>query len=278
MWIAFVAVFLGGFQLLPTSTKSTLYFSVKPLGPLNKASANISDPADASEKLAETIAGWAKDPGFRNQIQKKADVVIANFKRKISARKQNRMNVFWTITLSGPEQDSLKKITEATITTLKNTIQNYNQNSPFPLMINTPRISYEGKSLPFAWVVSGIIMVSLFFSVIVLYFSESIKGTISFASQATDAFPDLPTLQISQKLGKHDERLLEQFILTFDSPRLVGTFARAEKFFSLAPRDSINEERDTPVLLVKLGETDLTELKNLVAIFGDEIGIIIFKK
>ena len=42
--------------------------------------------------------------------------------------------------------------------------------------------------------------------------------------------------------------------------------------------DAINEELDIPILLIKLGETKMTELQNMFALFGDEIGIIVFEK
>ena len=58
---------------------------------------------------------------------------------------------------------------------------------------------------------------------------------------------------------------------------MVGTFPAADRFFSLAPADSIDEERDTPVFLIKLGATRIRELENLVAIFGDDVGVIVFE-
>lgn len=277
LWGIFSIIFIGLLHFLPSYTKANIYFSVKPLSGAEQSF--VTEPAEASEKLAETIAGWASDPGFRTEILEAADTYIPNFKRKISARKQNRLNVFWTLNFVGEaEKKSAEKIVNATALVLKNNIEKFNAETPFVLSITPLRISYLGEALPYFWIGIGIVIASFFLSAFVLYFEQSVKGKILFVHQVTDLFPETPLIKLSQKIGKHDERLLEQFILTFDSPRLVGTFPRAEKHFSLAPRDSINEDRDTPVLLIKMGETNLDEVQNLSAIFGDEIAIVIFKQ
>ena len=64
-----ILVFLG-INLLPESQKTTLYFSVKILE--TSESKNLKDPPESAAKLAETIAGWAKDPGFRAEILTRA--------------------------------------------------------------------------------------------------------------------------------------------------------------------------------------------------------------
>lgn len=272
-WILSFGVLMGGFSLLPSFEKATIYFSVKPVS--IQSEAMISD---GSEKLAETISGWAKDPAFQQKILENSDIYIPSFKKKISARKQNRFNVFWTLKFSDNEKQHLSSVAESTVATIQNAIAEYNTDSNFQLKITPPRIFIEPYKLPFSWVLSGVIIISFFLGILYLYFSEAFTDKISFPKQIKEILPDSPLLEIPEKIGVHDERLLEQFILTFDSPRLVGTFPKAEKFFSLAPKDSINEDRDTPILLVQLGTTKMTEIRNLVAIFGDEIGVIIFSR
>lgn len=262
-------------QLIPQITKSTVYFSVKPAVAIEKEM--VSDGVEASEKLAEAIAGWAKDPNFRVAVQKNAGTNIPHFKRKLSARKQNRVNVFWTVTLTSEEGQLAEKINNALIQTINKNLEEYNEGNLVPLLITPPRSYSEIQSLPISWIITGVIIIGLLLSFVITYLIESLQNKVSYHHQISDIFGDAPTLIIPTKIGSHDAKLLEQFILTFNSPRLLSTFSSAENFFSLAPRDTIGEN-DTVVLLVKLGSTTLTELKNMKAIFGEAVGVIVFEK
>ena len=151
-------------------------------------------------------------------------------------------------------------------------------NNSFPAEITSPRIFHELRSFPLAWLIIAMLIIAGLGSIASIYLYEAFTGRVSFAEQLEELFLESPILFIDQRLGKQNPKLLEQFILTFTSPRLIGTFDDARKHFALAPIDAVDEEVDTPVLLVKLGETKLRDLKNLGAIFGDEIGIIVFER
>lgn len=265
-----------GYKFIPVYTKTTIYFSVKPVQSVEKEM--LADGVEGAEKLAETIAGWAKDPGFREQILAEAGVSVRKFKRKLSARKQNRLNVFWTIKLDKDEVDKTHALTAGTIAAINQAVAEFNQDNIFPLQISPPRTFTEEQRIPLSWALPAILLLSLCGAIAKVYVIESLSGKITYVDQIRSIFDKAPIIQIDDKLGFHDERILEQFILTFESPRLVGTFPIAGKYFTLAPADSINEQRDTAVLIVKLGETKVTELQNLAAIFGPEVGIIVFKK
>lgn len=272
------AVFFGGFQMIPSIGKTTVYFPVKPLEPTEGVSVSVFDEAESTSKIAEMIAGWAKDPGFRQEVLTNAGVSIDNFKRKLSARKQNRMNVFWTITLYGKEIEKSERLTEALITTFNKNFEEFNKNRAIQYGINTPSIFREMVVIPFSWLFCAAVFLGLFIATLWIYIAESFGNKASFINQIKKIFYKSPMLRISKKLGTHDEKLLEQFILTFESPRLIGVFAEAEKYFSLPSQEIIDISQDTPILLVKLGETTLHDLENLEAIYGRVVGVVIFEK
>lgn len=270
------AVFFGGFQMIPPIQKTTIYFPVKPLK--SEETINVFDEAESTSKIAEMIAGWAKDPGFRQEILDTAGIRIDNFKRKLAARKQNRMNVFWTLTLYGEEIQHSEKITEGIISTFINNFEEFNENRAVQYGISTPSIFREGVSIPLSWLIIAALFFGIFLASFWIYLAESFQRKVSFTDQIKKIFRKAPILKISEKPGDHDEKLLEQFIFTFQSPFPIGVFAEAGDFFSLAPADNIEKAQNTPILFIKLGETSIHDLENLKAIYGKKVGIVIFEK
>ena len=264
--------FFAGF--LPTVEKTTVFFTVKPVSVEGKSFVN--DGVESAERVAEMIAGWAKDPNFLKSIQDKAGIKIPKLKKKISARKQNRLNVFWTLKLSGQEKQNSAKLADSLATNLDESISRLNSDSAVPLKITKPQVFSEILEIPDSWIWAAAIIMALFFAGFSIYTYESLHGKVSFHEQILDIFPETPVLQVAEKMGQHDERQIELFLRTFESPRLISTFPAAGSFFEVAKPYSIIEN-DTPILLVKLGETTLRELENNLAIFGDDLGIIVFQ-
>ncbi len=280
-WLAFFGLITTGVLMMllsqvPQVHKTTIYFSVKPLE-IESRSTQL-DPAESTMKMAEAMAGWAQNPKFREEILTESGVYIPNFKRKISARKQNYMNVFWTIKLYDQDIVHQEKITQATVKMIQKHFKEFNRQNAFPYAMTPMSIAQTNSSIPLSWLWIFTIVLGVVLSLVFVYAKEVLTGRVSFAEQVKHIFPESPILSVSNKLGNHDEKLLEQYILTFDSPRLVGTFPLAERFFSLAPSEAIDPEVDTPILLVRTGSTTLEELENLKAIFGTECGIIIFNQ
>jgi len=272
-------VSLGSYALLnalPTTQKTTIYFSLKPL--TTETDAPTFDHAESTMKMAEAMAGWAKNPQFREDVATEAGVVISNFKRKLAARKQNYINVFWTLKLQDTEIEHRDKVVAATLNQIKNRFTVLNENSRAPYAMTEPEVFSEAQSLPTWALIIFSLILGLGLATVAAYTKEVVQGKLSFQAQLKSLFPDSPLLSMPEKLGQHDEKLLEQFILTFQSPRLVGTFPASEKHFSLSPTDTINHTSDTPILVVKLGKTTINELQNMKAIFGENLGIIVFNQ
>jgi hypothetical protein len=131
---------------------------------------------------------------------------------------------------------------------------------------------------PLSWILVGSILVGFMIAFGGIYFWELCTDRISFVSQVKKSIPEGIILRVNNTLGTHDPNVIEQFVLTFESPRLISTFRGTEEFFSLAPTDSIDEEIDIPVFLIRIGETRVRDIENLVSIFGDEVGIVVFEK
>ena len=155
-------------RLVPSIEKTTIYFTVKPLKTENINSS--LDPVESSMKIAETIAGWAKNPAFRQEILNNADLQISNFKRKLSARKQNRTNVFWTISLYGNEQEFSQKIANSLIKTFTREFEDFNKNNSFPFAITTPKIFTTKQNIPSFWKILASIIFGIILAFLGTYF------------------------------------------------------------------------------------------------------------
>ena len=263
-------------QQLPETQKTTLYFSLKPLVQADQSP--TFDHAESTMKMAEAMAGWAKNPQFREDVAREANVVIHNFKRKLSARKQNYINVFWTLKLHDEERAQKDVVVAALINQINQRFTTLNQDSAAPYAMTKVEVFSEAQNIPTWWLVAFALFLGLGLSLVCVYACESFRARVSFIPQVENLFPGSPVLSVPETLGKHDEKLLERFILSFNAPRLIGTFPASEAHFSLSPQDAIDRQAETPILVIKLGETSLTELKNLRAIFGQEVGLIIFHR
>lgn len=274
-WAGFILLFLAIFLLLPPVSKSTVYFSIRPVG---GGETTVLDPGvEDAEKIAEMIAGWARDPGFREEILQRSETVIPGFKRKLSARKQNRLNVFWTLSLSGRETRHAEKLSETIVTLLQETFGEFSQNSRFAFELTEPNVYHDTDRFPISWVIAAILILSAFLGGASVYLVETFQGKLSFLPHVWRVFPESPLLRVPGKLRAPEEKLIEQFVLQFPNPRLIGTFETAEKYFALSPIEAVDFEGETPILLVKLGETTSRNLENLQAILGDGVGIIVFE-
>ncbi len=262
--------------VLPPIQKYTLFFTVKPVAAAEKSFLN--DGVESAEKISEMIAGWAKDPNFQQAILKSANVKVSGLKRKMAARKQNRLNVFWTLKLSGKDLEKADKLIIAIENQLMEKIKEINKDSVIPINITQPQVAVEPLQVPLSWIIIAAILLGISFATIISYFRESFLGRVSFLEQISDIFPKSAILRITKKVGKHDLRQIDDFTQTFQSPRLISTFSIAGKYFEVAAVSSCSYEEDTPILLVRLGETTLHELHNLEATLGDGIGIIVFER
>lgn len=287
VWGVLVVLFagLGAAAIKPflTYEQTTIYFTVVPQG--ETPAGNHYYSTEGSERLAEAMSGWAKDPAFREkvivrarEISKDNTISVAYFKRKLAARKQNRMNVFFTVRLNEDEKQWAGPIADGLVDVIQDSLAATNAETPFPFTITPPRRFGEYTTIPWSWLLVGMGLLGAFLATLLLYARDITRGRISFLSQVKQLFPTAPVLRVLRKPGDHDETQLEQFILTFSSPRLLSTFSGAEAFFNLAPQETIDESHDTPILLVKLGKTALHDLENLRAIFGDKVGLIVFER
>ncbi len=271
-----IVILIGLSFLLPPVQKHTIFFTVKPVAAAEKSFLN--DGVESAEKIAEMIAGWAKSPGFQQTIIKISGEKVSGLKRKMAARKQNRLNVFWTLKLSGKDILKAEKLISAIQENLTKKFEEINKDSVIPIKITTPHVATEPLKIPFSWIILFSIIMGFGMATIIAYFRESLSGRISFVEQITNIFPESAILRVNTKVGKHDLRQINDFTETFESPRLVSTFPVAGKYFEIAAIKTCTSEESTPILLVNLGETRLRELQNLKAIFGDGLGIIVFEK
>lgn len=276
---AFVLAFgilFGLSQIIPQYQKTQVYYTVKSIGEAPEG--DHRQAAEGAEFIAEGISGWASDLGFQIQVQETADIFLPKFKQKISARQQNRVNVFFSLTLPQDEWQHAEPLTQALLETINSSIDQLNAESTFTFALTDPKISREIRTFPMSWVIVTCIILGFALAFAFLYLSESLRGRVSFFPDVQDTFPGVSLLRIPAQPGKHDATLLEQYILTFDSPRLLGTFPAAERHFSLTEMVNMNIVDDTPILMIKLGETQMHDIQNLASIYGQNIGVIVFER
>ena len=275
-WIICSGLLYGGITLLPETTKHTVFFSIKAIE--EAPAGNHYYAAEGSERIAEMMAGWIKNPAFRAEILNKAgNPPVGNFKRKISANNQNRINLFITLRLVEEENDHQTALTQAIVDTYNERLTAFNEANSFQFALSEATFAAEGGLLPMAWLIVGAILLGGIFSVLNIYLIEIVTDRASFLFPLEQIFPSQNILRVHDRPGRHDARMLEQFIIRFESPRLLGTFPAAEKFFSLAAMDELDFTMDTPILLVKLGETRMRDIHNLYALYGRDIGVIVFE-
>lgn len=262
--------------ILPPIEKHTMFFTVKPVAAEEKSFLN--DGVESAEKIAEMISGWAKDPNFQQDVLKTSGVNISGLKRKMAARKQNRLNVFWTLQLSGKDTQKSDALLSAIETLLTQKIEETNIDSVIPIKITKPHTAKEPLEIPLSWVILAALVLGLGGATVLSYFRESFLGRVSFVEQIHEVFPESAIFSTNTKIEKHDARRMNEFLETFELPHLIGTFSVAGKYFDITSISKCMETEGTPLLLVKLGETTLRELRNLEATFGDNIGIIVFEK
>lgn len=267
----------GSLFLVPTVEKTTIYFSLKPLT-TDSDTYVLSNGIEEGSKVAETIAGWAKNPAFREDVQKDAEVDIDNFKRKLSAQKQNRLNVFWTLKLYGKETQYSDRIRDALMKNLEQNVSDFNANNAFPFGYSQPAIFSENLIFPLSWKIAISLFFAFFFSFLGFFLSGAWNGRLLFSSTLKNISPESPLLKISDPIGKHDEKMLEHFINSFKTPKLISAFGDAEKSFSIEHIDSVNFENHTPIILVRLWDTKIEDIENFKAIFGKDIPMILFEQ
>ncbi len=272
-FLIFLIVFLGLFKLVPDVQKTTIYFTVKT--PQTEF-ASIQDPAETASKVAETIAGWAKNPSFRAEILDTAVSDIPNFKRKISARRQNRMNVFWTLKFYKNDRQVSARVVSATIDVLKKNIEEISKENAFPIAISEPSTFSEFQTIPLSWRIIAAIFGGVFASILLIFMIETCGGKISFRREIKEVFDrETPVFRVNPKID--DEKNLEKYILSFENPRLIAVAPDLENYLSFSALDDVNPELETPILCIKLGKTKRRDLENIHAVLGGCVAVIVFE-
>ena len=115
-------------------------------------------------------------------------------------------------------------------------------------------------------------------AIIFVFAKEALRGKISYIFQIREIFPHASLLQVPDHPKKHDKKLLERFLKSFEEkPVLIGTFKAAFDVLD-ASTELKNWKTEIPVLLVRMGDTSTKELENLQAIYGEEVGIVVFER
>lgn len=278
-FILLFALILGGILMIPPVEKTTIYISLKPIARDDQDNTMMfSNAIEEGSKVAETVAGWARNPAYRQEILDLSGQEINRFKNKFSAQKQNRLNVFWTLKLAGKEIPHTEKLTQAVIDIFEKEFADFNNNSSFPFGYSNPSIFTQKQDFPLVVKVLASLFGSLFFTILGFFLLGSFQERLLFGQTVKDIFPKARILKITDPLGRHDEKLIKNFLQTFENPQIIGLFPGAEKVFPLPASRSREDKTQSPVLVLRLWDSSIIDIENTRALTGPRVGIIIFER
>lgn len=275
--LVFSALVWLGMASSTNGNKSTLYFSVISQG--QAPNGDHQAATEGAERMAEAISGWAKDPAFRQQILDGASpnnngqaINIVNFKQKLSARKQNRLNVFYTLSLSGNELDYTQPMLTSLQKNITQSLDQLNTSASYQFGITPPAVYTQSQSYPLGITLPLALLLGFFLSGGLIYLLSAASGRITYRHQVEQLFPGCLVFESTNQ--DHNNALMNQFLLDYDSPRLIQTCKNQKAPFSLNPASSI-QSGETPILVIDMMKTKTADLQNLSQVFYDEVGIIL---
>ncbi len=278
--ILLTGLFFAATNQLTKADKTTIYFTVKASG--EAPAGNHYYSAEGAERMADAISGWVKDPSFRTKVIEKATaaygktVKIDDLKQKLSARKQNRSNVFYTLNLAENERQFSPAMSDGIVGAVQEHLAQINADSPFPFTITPPERFTEWQTLPWVYILIGALLLGFGISVVGVYLFEGLTGRIMHISQVEKALPNVPILRPNSHVSEHDSDILEPFLMQLGSHKMIGMFDQAEHYFSVNKLSDVVKGEDTAVLLMRLGETRLSELQNVASVIPNKRAVVLF--
>ncbi len=201
LFCVWAVILLGLLALMPQSEKTTLYYSVIPTQ--GTEASNHFYAMEGAERAAEMISGWVQDPAFRQRVMDRSGIQIPNFKRKITARKQNRANLFVTLSLPLSLQSQSPTIASAVHDQITADFTTITTQSAAQFQLSTVGRFSEVTEIPIGYLVLGLLLLAAGLSVFCLYVRESIRGTLSYAAQVRALAGNTPVLTASPSTIDH---------------------------------------------------------------------------
>lgn len=240
-------------SLIPPVNKITIYYTVQPLKTNNAAP--LMDPQESSMKFAEAMSGWAKNPGFRQEVLDLAQVQIGNFKRKITATKQNRFNVFWTLKLAESEADMAEALKQALIQRLNQKVTEYNTNNPSPFALSEPSVAGEIRVIPMLWKILASMVVGLGVLLILPLWREAWLGRLWSQSQLGTISPE--------RIMKTD--YWQRFHQQKSGKKVLFLSPKKAKALDLTSDDKRSEKDQSVYIFAEFGLADAQSVVNAYA-------------
>lgn len=273
----FVAAFCSLYVLstLITQTyKTTLFYTVIPSE--SPSFNNHSYATEGAERAAEVIAGWTKNPGFREKILDISGAPIDNFKRKITARKQNKLNLVITLQTADTESSYIPQLTTATQEVFASTLSSFNTANAVKFELQGPDVFTQSRLFPLSWILAGCFLLAFCFSILSIYLKELLADKVSFFFQLDHILGDHKMLRMD---SSQDRALLTSFAASLTSPQFIlqNIDAQYQALFTGTDLEKINPDKYTPVFVIQLGKTTMKEVQNLANTFGEKSAVIIFE-
>lgn len=273
----FVAAFCSFYVLstLITQTyKTTLFYTVIPAD--SPSFNNHSYATEGAERAAEVIAGWTKNPGFREKILEISGAQIDDFKRKINARKQNKLNLVVTLQTNDSESASIPQLTTATQEVFAATLESFNASNAVKFELQGPDVFTQSRLFPLSWILAGCFLLALCFSIVSIYLKELLADKVSFFFQLDNILSGHKMLRMD---ASQDRALLTSFVASLSSPQFIlqNIEPQYQALFIGTDLEKINPDKHTPVFVIQLGKTTLKEVQNLAHTFGEKSAVIIFE-
>ena len=216
LFLASFFTLFGLSSLLGETFKTTLFYTVIPTKetPFN----NHTYATEGAERVTETIAGWTKNPGFREEILETANLSIDNFKRKISARKQNKLNLIVNLNTDEEESVGIDSLAAATNIVFKQSLDTFNKENSVTFTLQGPDIYTQSRAFPLSWIIAGCLLLAFCFSILTIYLKELLGDKVSFFFQINQFLKEHKVLRIA---SDQDELLLPSFEGSLTSPSIL---------------------------------------------------------
>ena len=227
---------------------------------------------EASEKFAETVSGWGKNPDLLNKISQKSGIEMG---KKISVSPQKKQNLI--ISAMAKSNQEVIKLAEATKEVFSQELEKYNAKSKrFNFIFSDTVVKFQ--KVVFLALIFGGILLGIFLGILSAYFTEFFLGKVSFDEEVEGLFKKKVLTRVPHKWSKNDLNILKSFVLSQKKLVIVGVDIDVSKIAKEAKVDFINFpdkaskiSNKTVLVALTLGKTKMDTLKSLTNFTENEV-------
>ena len=260
-FIACIMLIYSSYKAVPDSYTSVLYGTIAPTNILEYDTHN--DVLDGAERFAEAMSGWGKDPYIHASLEDKTGIKEPKLKRILSIKKQNKSNIYATLSFEKSRYNDLQAFSSALEGVLIERIKAFNSASPanFGLIdYHTTMTTQEYSlllrvllSLPTAMIIAFLMVLSI----------EFMSGKITYKHEIYGLWNDNKVFIVRTD---NDKNTVKDYIHT-----LSGYTYKGDTTYNWLPKEHKNDSNDTIIIVITQQKTMYKEVHNLAQIYPQAI-------